>query len=99
MPLKIPKIDDRNYQQIVNEALVRIPVHNPEWTNFNDSDPGITLIQLFAFMSESLLYRSNLIPERNRLKFLKLLGVPVQPASAAKGIVTFSNLKGELNCG
>ena len=96
MPLKIPKIDDRNYQQIVNEALVRIPVHNPEWTNFNDSDPGITLIQLFAFMSESLLYRSNLIPERNRIKFLKLLGVPVQPASAAKGIVTFSNLKGEI---
>jgi hypothetical protein len=96
MPLEIPKIDDRDYQQILNEALVRIPVHNPEWTNYNDSDPGITLVQLFAFMTENLLYRSNLIPERNRIKFLKLLGVPVEPAAAAKGIVTFSNLKGPL---
>ncbi|HLP60805.1 MAG TPA: hypothetical protein VK186_18335, partial [Candidatus Deferrimicrobium sp.] len=96
MPLKIPKIDDRNYRQILNEALVRIPVHNPEWTNFNESDPGITLIQLFAFMSESLLYRSNLIPERNRVKFLKLLGVPVRPAEAAGGIVTFSKPNSSL---
>jgi hypothetical protein len=99
MPLEIPKIDDRDYQQILNEALVRIPVHNPEWTNFNDSDPGITLVQLFAFMTENLLYRSNLIPGRNRIKFLKLLGIPVQPAAAAKGIVTFSNLKGALKTG
>ena len=61
MPLVVPKIDDRKYDQILAEALARIPVHNPEWTNFNDSDPGITLVQLFAFMTENLLYRSNLI--------------------------------------
>ena len=91
MPLIIPTIDDRSYQQILSEALARIPVHNPEWTNFNDSDPGVTMLQLFAFMTESLLYRSNLIPDRNRLKFLTLLGIPVQPASSATGIVTFSN--------
>ena len=96
MPLEIPKIDDRNYRQILSEALARIPVHNPEWTNYNDSDPGITLIQLFSFMTENLLYRSNLIPERNRIKFLKLLRIPMQPAAAATGIVTFSNLKGPL---
>lgn len=96
MPLVEPKIDDRNYEQWLNEARARIPVHNPEWTNFNDSDPGITLLQLFAFMTESLLYRSNLIPTRNRIKFLRLLGVPLQPAAAAQGLVTFSNPRGEL---
>jgi len=96
MPIEIPKIDDRSYRQILNEALARIPVHNPEWTNYIDSDPGVTIIQVFAFMTESLLYRSNLVPERNRLKFLKLLGLPVQPAAAAKGIVTFNSLKGPL---
>jgi hypothetical protein len=96
MPLVEPKIDDRNYDQILAEALARIPVHNPEWTNFNDSDPGVTLLQLFAFMTESLLYRSNLVPERNRVKFLKLLGVPLEPAAAAEGIVTFSNPRGPL---
>ena len=94
MPLTLPKIDDRKYRDILNEALARIPVHNPEWTNFNDSDPGVTLLQLFAFMSESLLYRSNLIPERNRIKFLQLLGIPLQPAMPAHCMITFSNPKG-----
>lgn len=94
MPLQIPKIDERRYQDLVDEAVSRIPVHNPEWTNFNQSDPGVTLIELFAFMTESLLYRANLIPERNRLKFLQLLGIPLSPATSARGIVTFTNERG-----
>jgi hypothetical protein len=86
-----PVLDDRSYQDLVDEALARIPIHNPEWTNFNRSDPGVTLIELFAFLTESLLYRANQIPERNRRAFLSLLGVPLHPASSARGIVTLSN--------
>lgn len=97
MPLQIPSIDDRRYQELLNEALARIPVHNREWTNFNKSDPGVTLLEIFAFMAESLLYRSNQIPERNRLKFLSLLGVPLRPASSARGLVVFTNERGPLN--
>lgn len=93
MPIEAPKIDDRSYQDILNEALARIRVHNPEWNNFNDSDPGITLLQLFAFIGEDVLYRTNLIPERNRAKFLDLLGIPMQPAAAASGLVTFTNTR------
>ncbi|HEY2963001.1 MAG TPA: baseplate J/gp47 family protein [Pyrinomonadaceae bacterium] len=96
MPLQIPNLDDRRYQDLLNDALARIPVHNPEWTNFNKSDPGVTLIELFAFMTENLLYRSNQIPERNRKKFLQLLGVPLQPASSAIGLVGFTNDRGPL---
>ena len=96
MPLQIPSIDDRRYQDLLNEALARIPVHNPEWTNFNKSDPGVTLLELFAFLTENLLYRSNQIPERNRRKFLQLLGVPLQPASSAMGLVSFNNDRGPL---
>jgi hypothetical protein len=96
MPLIVPSIDDRRYQDLLNEALARIPVHNPEWTNFNRSDPGVTLIELFAFLTENLLYRSNQIPERNRLKFLSLLGLPLRPASSARGLVTFTNDHGPL---
>src|SRR5215203_595175 len=96
MPLKIPILDDRKYQDLLDEALARVPVHNPEWTNFNKSDPGVTLIEVFAFLTESLLYRANQIPERNRLKFLSLLGVPLQSASPAHGIVTFTNDRGPL---
>lgn len=96
MPLQIPSIDDRRYQDLLDEALARIPIHNPEWTNFNKSDPGVTLIELFAFLTESLLYRANQIPERNRRKFLSLLGVPLQPASSARGLVTVMNERGPL---
>ncbi|MGZ8157270.1 MAG: baseplate J/gp47 family protein [Methylobacter sp.] len=69
-------------------------MHTPEWTNFNQSDPGVTLVQLFAFLTENLLYRANLIPERNRIKFLQLLQVPLQPATAARGLVTINNERG-----
>jgi hypothetical protein len=96
MPLQIPTIDNRRYQDLLDEALARIPVHNPEWTNFNKSDPGVTLLELFAFLTENLLYRSNLIPERSRVKFLQLLGVPLQPASAAIGLASFANERGPL---
>src|SRR5215467_9471627 len=96
MPLIIPPLDDRSYSQILQEALTRISVHNPEWTNFNDSDPGITLLQLFSFMNENLLYRANLIPERNRLKFLTLLGITPRAASAAHGVITIVNERGPM---
>ncbi len=96
MPLQIPQLDDRSFEQLFAEAKARIPVHTSEWTNFNDSDPGITVVQLFAFMTENLLYRSNRIPEANRLKFLKLLNIPLRPASPGRGLVVFRNDKGPI---
>ncbi|MER0169344.1 MAG: hypothetical protein DU489_01775 [Nitrosomonas sp.] len=96
MPLELPRIDDRRYQQLVDELLARVPVHTPEWTNFNDSDPGVTLVQLYAFLTENLLYRANLIPERNRIKFLQLLKIHLETATAARGLVTINNKRGTL---
>jgi hypothetical protein len=91
-----PVLDTRSYQELVDEALARIPIHNPDWTNFNESDPGVTLVELFAFLTESLLYRANQIPERNRRAFLSLLGVPLKPATAAAGAISLSNDTGPL---
>jgi Baseplate J-like protein len=96
MPLIVPTLDDRRYQDLLDEALARIPISTPEWTNFNKSDPGVTLIEVFAFMTENLLYRSNQIPERNRRKFLSLLGIPLQTANSAQGLVGFNNERGAL---
>lgn len=89
-----PPVDNRRYDELLDEALRRIPVHNPEWTNFNRSDPGVTLLELFAFLTESLAYRADQIPERNRRAFLRLLGVPLAPAGSAVGIVAFANERG-----
>lgn len=98
MPITLPVLDDRNYEQILEEALRRIPGHTPEWTNFGlDSDPGVTIVQLFAFLTEGLIYRANRIPELNRLKFLQLLNVPLRPASAADGLVEIRNERGSVS--
>src|SRR5260370_28606499 len=96
MPLLLPRLDDRSYDEILRETIARIPVHTWEWTPFTPSDHGVTLLELFAFMTDSLLYRCNLVPERNRLKFLQLLRIPLQPAAAARGVVTFANGRGPL---
>src|ERR671928_40533 len=88
MPIVPPSLDDRSFDDLVTELVSRIPAHTPEWTNPVPGDPGVTLIELFAWLTDTLLYRANLIPERQRLAFLRLLGMPMRPAIAARGLVT-----------
>ncbi len=73
MPLILPDLDDRRYADLVEEARALIPSYAPEWTNHNPSDPGITLIELFAWLSEMLIYRLNRVSDDNLRTFLKLL--------------------------
>lgn len=87
MPLTVPTLDDRTFEDLVQELLARIPGHTPEWTHPAPGDPGRTLLELFAWLVDTLLYRVNRIPERQRLTFLKLLHIPVRPATAAHGLL------------
>ncbi|NOS89425.1 MAG: hypothetical protein HOP34_12975 [Methylococcaceae bacterium] len=73
MSLKIPILDDRNYDDLVAEAIAMIPRYAPAWTNYNASDPGITLIELLAYFTELLIYRLDRISLENKINFLKLL--------------------------
>jgi len=84
-----PDLDDRSFDDIVEEAIRLIPQYCPEWTNFNRADPGITLLELFAWMQEMVLYRLNQVPERNYIAFLNLLGIRLQPPSPAAALVQF----------
>jgi predicted phage baseplate assembly protein len=90
MPILPPGLDDRRFDDLVEDLIARIPAHTPEWTNPRLGDPGRTLIELFAWLGDTLLYRANLIPERQRLAFLSLLGIGLKPARAATGIVSLS---------
>jgi hypothetical protein len=90
MPLIPPSLDDRSYDDLVQDLLASIPAHTPEWTNPQPGDPGRTLLELFAWLADTILYRANLIPEKQRVAFLKLLGQSMQPAAAARGIISLS---------
>ena len=72
MPIKNLSSNEKRYQKLVDDALTHIPVHSPEWTNYNQSDPGVALIQLFAWLNEALLDRFNSIPESHRSAFRKI---------------------------
>lgn len=90
MPLPEPRLDDLRFQQdLVDEARRRIINYCPEWTDYNLSDPGITLIELFAWMTEQLTYRLNRVPEKAHLQFLNLIGLQIQPANSARVELTF----------
>lgn len=89
MPLKVPNLDDRHFRDIVEEAIHRIPVYCPNWTDHNESDPGITLIELFAWMTDMLLFRLNQVPDLHYIKFLEMLGVRLNEPVASRVPVTF----------
>ncbi len=90
MPLPAPILDDRSYEQLRDELLRRVPVYAPEWTDLNAADPGVTLLELFAFLGEGLLYRFNQIPDATKLAFLRLLDVPLHAARPARTIVSIA---------
>lgn len=89
MTLPTPNLDDRRFQDIVDDAKRLIPALCPQWTNHNLSDPGVTLIELFAWMTDLTLYRINQVPERLFVKFLELMGIERYSPGAARAEVTF----------
>src|SRR5205085_7072094 len=89
MALPVPNLDDRRFQDLVDDAKRLVQQKCPEWTDHNVSDPGVTLIETFAFMVDQLLYRLNRVPDRNYVKFLELIGVHLYPPTAARALETF----------
>ena len=76
MSLPLPVLDDRTFDDLVEDARALIPTYDPEWTDHNLSDLGITLIELFAWLAEMLIFRSDQVPARHTAAFLALLNGP-----------------------
>lgn len=85
-----PNLDDRTFEDIVQEAITLIPKYCPGWTNHNPTDPGITLIELFSWMMEMVIYRLNKVTDKNYLAFLELMGISLQPAQPARALLQFA---------
>jgi predicted phage baseplate assembly protein len=85
-----PNLDDRTWQDLVNEVRGLIPKYAPQWTDHNPSDLGMTLVELFAWLVEGMIYRLNRVPEKHYIEFLNLLGITRDPATPARTQVTFT---------
>jgi predicted phage baseplate assembly protein len=89
MSISAPNLDDRRFQDLVDDAKRMVMDRCPTWTDHNVSDPGVTLIETFAYMTDQLLYRLNRVPDRLYIKFLELIGVRLFPPTAARADITF----------
>lgn len=94
MSLPTPNLDDRSFTDIVEEAIKLIPRTCGQWTDFNPSDPGITLIELMAWMTEMMIYRLNRVPEKSYVEFLRLMGVGLKAPQPSRAWVVFTVARG-----
>ena len=76
MPIPLPNLDDRSYADLTAQARALLPALDPAWTNYNPSDPGITLVELLAWLTEMLLFQVNQVTPASTEKFLELLNGP-----------------------
>lgn len=89
-----PNLDDRTWQDLVNELTALIPTYAPQWTDLNPSDLGMSLIELFAWLAEGIIYRLNQTPDASYIKFLNLLGITRDPPAPAHTYLTFTTGSG-----
>jgi len=93
MPLTIPNLDDRTFDQLLAEAESLIAKYYPAWTDYNYSDPGITFLELFAFLFENAIYQIDQVPQRSVEYFESLAGAPL---SQIDRIVTDDDFKSQI---
>ena len=89
MSLEPPNLDDRRFQDLVDDAMGLARKRMPDWLPAGPADPGVTLIEVAAWMTDQLIYRLNRVPDRIYTGFLDLLGVRLLPPVSARTDVTF----------
>ncbi|MGE3539973.1 MAG: putative baseplate assembly protein [Candidatus Tectimicrobiota bacterium] len=83
MAIPIPQLDDKPFAALLEEARLLIPRYAPTWTDHNVHDPGITLIELFAWLAETQMYTLDQITPRHIGKYLRLLHASPRAATPA----------------
>src|SRR5207248_933581 len=95
MPIPLPNLDDRRWADLVEQGRALIPLYAPEWTNHNASDPGITLMELFAWEPDMDLFHLNRITDRQKRRMLALMGIRTAPPQPARAFLQLGIAPGE----
>jgi hypothetical protein len=90
MPITPPNLDDRNFADLVADARSFISSRCPDWNDLTESDPGMVLVELFAYLTDTMLYRLNRVPVKAYCEFLRLIGVRLYPPAAATAMLRFT---------
>ena len=93
MPIPSPQLDDRSFAQLLAQAKDVVRRSCPQWTDLSVGDPGVALIEVFAYLTDTLIYRLNRLPDKAYVEFLRLIGVRVQPPAAAAADLVFTAAK------
>ena len=93
MTIPVPQLDDRRWDDLVAEAKAFLKDKTEAWTDFSPSDPGIVLVELFAHLTELMIYRLNRVPEKAYLEYLRLIGLAIRPPAAAAVELEFQSDK------
>src|SRR5262249_36496956 len=88
--IPLPNLDDRRWTDLFEDGRANITRYAPQWTDHNLHDPGITLIDLYAWLAEMTNYRLNRVPSRHKRKFLELLGFSFQSPVPAETVLSFA---------
>lgn len=83
MTIPVPQLDDRTWEDLRQEAMTYLQAKTPAWTDFSAGDPGVVLVELFAHLTELMIYRLNRVPEKAYLEYLRLIGLAMRPPAAA----------------
>jgi predicted phage baseplate assembly protein len=92
--IDIPELDDRTYEERLAEARKRLPAYEDGWTDYNPSDPGITILELFAHLSDTYTYQLDTVTDEHRRKYLDLLGEQQRPPEPATVQLSFDAPEG-----
>lgn len=82
------RFEDADFRELAALLRAQVAARAPGWVDNNESDPGVALIALFAFLTESLLYRVNRIPERGRASAARLAEFALALANPNAGAAT-----------
>src|ERR1043165_1761710 len=82
-----PNLFTRRFQDLVEIGRARLPSLAPEWTDHNAHDPGITLMELLAWVAEAQLYSLSHVRRDERLAYAALLGISLHGTQGASGLI------------
>ncbi|WP_247729537.1 putative baseplate assembly protein [Halovivax limisalsi] len=89
MGIDVPDLDDRAYDDLLERAQKLVPAYSDTWTDFNPHDPGITILELLAWLTETHTYQLDQITDAHRRKHLQLLGKRPRRSRPAEATVQF----------